>query len=113
PTMEKPDLYSTYNTFEDLEKGRFKLDLPKSVLFRMQQMLLDACVNEKGVWSGNNPFHDLEMLCAITDDNVEHAEKFLEGTQQAHVIWQNGLMKKGFEAIRDQLEARFRGAGRE
>jgi hypothetical protein len=111
--MKKPDLYSTVDTYEGFDKFAVVKELPPSVVFRMKQLLLDCCVNYKGEWSGNNPFHDLEMLCAITDDNVEHAEKFLDEPEKTHAIWQNGLMKKGFEEIRDQLLERFREDGRE
>jgi hypothetical protein len=111
---DKPDLYSTYDVLKDVEASRFELPAsPPSVLFRARQLLLDVCTNEKGEWRGGNPFFDLETILAVLRDDKEHAENFLEPPERARTIKRTLQLEDVFTAIRDQLQARFRGEGRE
>lgn len=112
--MDKPDLYSTENVYKELEKREFILpEVPDSILFRAQQLLLDACTYENGLWISGNPFVDLETILAILRDDIEHAEQFLEPPERAREIKRALQLEDVFKAIRDQLEARFREPGRE
>lgn len=112
--MENPELYNTYNTFEELEQRKFQLPgVSDAVVFRACQLLLGVCTNEKGEWLGGNPFFDLETILAILRDDKEHAENFLEPPERARTIKRSLELENVFIAIRDQLVERFRQPGRE
>lgn len=77
------------------------------------QMILDACTVQDGRWIGGNPFEDLELLLAITRDNMVYARQFLENPEKNRSIRENLQLNAVFERIRRELACRFREDGRE
>jgi hypothetical protein len=105
------ELYSTYTLFTEIEER--KIEVPEPVRFRLMQLVLDACTNQKGQWIGGNPFEDLEMLLAITKDNISDARTLLDEPERSEAIVQNLRIHAVFITIRESLIARFREDGRE